>query len=197
MGLRVIPVDVYKFEVDEDDETYVVNLQTMKCNCYKWNLLEIPCTQAMACISRRKLDFVPYVNEAYYVSTHVKTYSPIFHGMPGHKQWSSSTVARPLPTPFRNMPGRPSKKKRKPEANEGRDGKKKKGNLVSRKKKDKCANCDNFGQYKKTCKNPPKPTTSAPKVKVGRPSKNASISSQSRLSLISSQQSSISNQVCD
>ena len=31
MGLRVIPVDVYKFEVDEDDETYVVNLQTMKC----------------------------------------------------------------------------------------------------------------------------------------------------------------------
>ena len=154
MGLRVIPVDVYEFEVDEDDETYVVNLQTMKCTCYKWNLLGIPCTHAMACISRRKLDFVPYVKEAYYVSTYVRTCSPIFHGMPGHKQWTSSKLARPLPPPFRNMPGRPSKKKRKPEADKGRDGKKKKEGLVSRGKKNKCANCGNFGHYKKTCKNP-------------------------------------------
>ncbi|XP_057529748.1 uncharacterized protein LOC130808285 [Amaranthus tricolor] len=140
--------------MDEDDETYVVNLQTMKCTCYKWNLLGIPCTHAMACNSRRKLDFVPYVKEAYYVSTYVRTCSPIFHGMPGHKQWTSSKLARPLPPPFRNMPGRPSKKKRKPEADEGRDGKKKKESLVSRGKKNKCANCGNFGHYKKTCKNP-------------------------------------------
>ena len=171
-------------------------------------MLGIPCTHAMAYISRRTLDFVPYVNEAYYVSTYLRTYSPVFHGMPGHKQWSLSTLAKPLPSPFRNMLGRPSKKKRKPEADDGRDVKKKKESLVSRGKKNKCANCGNFGHYKKTCKNPLKPTTSAPKAKVGRPSKNASIGSarntttrsernQCRLSLISSQQSSISNHVCD
>ena len=69
--------------------------------------------------------------------------------MPSHRRWPTFQLDKPLPLPFRNMPGRPTKNKRKPEFDEGRDGKKNK-NFVERDfKQNKCGN----GHYKKTCKN--------------------------------------------
>ncbi|XP_057543921.1 uncharacterized protein LOC130823321 [Amaranthus tricolor] len=52
-GLRVIPVDVFEFEVDDDDESYVVNLTNKTCHCGSWKLIGIPCKHAMACIVLR------------------------------------------------------------------------------------------------------------------------------------------------
>ena len=81
--------------------------------------------------TQRKLDFAPYVHEAYYVSTYAKTYALTFHGVPGHKHWSASQLDKHLPPHFRNMPERVTKNKRKPMFDEGRDGKKKnKKNLL-------------------------------------------------------------------
>ena len=83
-GLRVIPVDVSEFEVDDDEESYVVNLTNKTCLCGSWNLLGIPCKHAMACIVIRKLDPSEFVYEAYLVETYAKTYALKFYGMPGH-----------------------------------------------------------------------------------------------------------------
>ena len=67
----------------------------------------------------------------------------------------TSQLDKPLLLPFRNMPGRPTKNKRKPEFDEGRDGKKKSKNFVERDfKQYKCGNCRGFDHYKKTYKNP-------------------------------------------
>ncbi|XP_057535392.1 uncharacterized protein LOC130813573 [Amaranthus tricolor] len=68
-GLRVIPVDVSEFEVDDDEKSYVVNLTNKTCLCGSWNLIGIPCKHAMACILIRKLDASEFVNEAYLVET--------------------------------------------------------------------------------------------------------------------------------
>ncbi|XP_057520788.1 uncharacterized protein LOC130801045 [Amaranthus tricolor] len=142
------------------------------------NVMEFKVDEGMHCVVKRKLDFAPYVHEAYYVSTYAKTYAPTFHGMPGHRHWPTSQLDKPLPPPFRNMPGRPTKNKRKSEFDEGRDGKKKK-NFVERDfKQNKCGNCGGLDHYKKTCKNPPKSneaSTSAAPVKRGRPKKHPSI----------------------
>ncbi|XP_057544007.1 uncharacterized protein LOC130823402 [Amaranthus tricolor] len=102
-SVRVIPVDVFEFEVDDGEESYVVNLTNKTCHCGRCTLIGIPWKHAIACIVHRKLDYTEFVHEAY----HVKTYGPRFHGMPGHKMWPTSTNPKPLPPPFKKIPGRP------------------------------------------------------------------------------------------
>ena len=184
-GLRVIPVDVFEFEVDDDEESYVVNLTNKTCHCGSWTLIGIPCKHAMACIVLRKLDANGFVHEAYHIETYAKTYGPKFHGMPGHKMWPTTTLAKPLPPPFRKMPGRPNKRKRKKEADEGKGGKKPTC-AVREFKQRRCGNCGNVGHNKKRCKNPPKPPTQK-KSKGGRPKKGCS-SSTTDVSSSSTQQ---------
>nr|QIA97946.1 hypothetical protein AP_R.00g000430-v1.0.a3 [Amaranthus palmeri] len=176
-GLRVIPVDVFEFEVDDGEESYVVNLTNKTCHCGSWTLIGIPCKHAMACIVLRKLDANEFVHEAYHIERYAKTYGPKFHGMPGHKMWPTTTFAKPLPPPFRKMPGRPDKRKRKKEADEGKGGNKA-ATVVREYKPRKCSNCGDLGHYKKKCKNPPKPPTTKEKSKGGRPKKGSSSTQQ-------------------
>ncbi|XP_057526298.1 uncharacterized protein LOC130805540 [Amaranthus tricolor] len=95
-ALRVILVDVSEFEVDDDEESYVVNLTNKTCLCGSWNLIGIPCKHAMACIALRKLDASEFFHEAYLVEMYAKTYAPKFYGMPRHKMWPTTTLAKPL-----------------------------------------------------------------------------------------------------
>ncbi|XP_057532847.1 uncharacterized protein LOC130810730 [Amaranthus tricolor] len=177
-GLRVIPVDVSEFELDDDEECYVVKLTNKTCLCGSWNLLSIPCKHAMACIIIRKLDPSEFVHEAYHVETYAKTYAPKFYGMPGHKMWPTTTLAKPLPPPFRKMPGRPKMRKRKKEADEGK-GCKKPLSAVREFKQRRCGNCGDLGHYKKGCKNPAKPQPTKTKSKGGRPKMGTSSTQQS------------------
>ncbi|XP_057543416.1 uncharacterized protein LOC130821645 [Amaranthus tricolor] len=140
-GLRVIPVDVYEFEVDDIEDFYLVNLANRTCHCGSWDLIGIPCKHAVACIVLRKLDAKDFVHEVYLVETYRKTYSPKFYGMPGHKMWPTTTLAKPLPPPYRKMPGRPNKRKRKKEVDEGKGGKK----AVKEFKQRRCGNCGDLG----------------------------------------------------
>ena len=175
-GLRVIPVDVYEFEVDDIDDCYVVNLANRTCHCGSWDLIGIPCKHAVACIVLRKLDANDFVHEAYLIETYRKTYSPKFYGMPGHKMWPTTTLAKPLPPPYRKMPGRPNKRKRKKEVGEGKGGKK----AITEFKQRRCGNCGEVGHYKKGCKNQPKPPPpTKTKSKGGRPKMGSSSTQQS------------------
>ncbi|XP_057515640.1 uncharacterized protein LOC130797170 [Amaranthus tricolor] len=175
-GLRVIPVDVYEFEVDDIEDCYVVNLANRTCHCGSWQLIGIPCKHAVACIVLRKLDAKDFVHEAYLIETYRKTYSPKFYGMPGHKMWPTTTLAKLLPPPYRKMPGRPNKRKRKKEVGEGKGGKK----AITEFKQRRCGNCGEVGHYKKGCKNQPKPPPpTKTKSKGGRPKMGSSSTQQS------------------
>ena len=121
-GVRVIPVDVFEFEVDDGEESYVVNLTNKTCHCGRWTLIGIPCKHAIACIVHRKLDYTEFVYEAYHVKTYAKTYGPRL--MSGHKMCPTSTNPKSLPPPFRKMSGKPNKRKRRLEVDEAKDGKK-------------------------------------------------------------------------
>ena len=167
-GLRVIPVDVFEFEVDDDDKSYVVNLTNRTCLCGSWNLIGIPCKHAMACILIRKLDASEFVHEAYLVETYAKTYGPKFYGMPGREMWPTTTLAQPLPPPFRKMPGRPKLRKRKRETDEGKEGKKP-ATAAREYKQRRCGNCGELGHYKNKCKNPTKAQPTKMRSKGGRP----------------------------
>ena len=91
--------------------------------------------------------------------------------------WPTKTLARPLPPPFRKMPGRPNRRKRKKEADEEKGGKKPTC-AVREFKPRRCGNCGNLGHYKKGCKNTPKPPLTKNKSKGGRPKKGSSSTQQ-------------------
>ena len=111
-SMRVNQADLLEFEVDQDYDTYVVNLETWECSCYRWTLMEIPCWHALACIQHLGLEWEQFIHQAYHISSYAATYAPAFKGMPGIQFWEETNNPKPLPPPYRVMPGRPSTKKR-------------------------------------------------------------------------------------
>ncbi|KAL2943757.1 Anion exchange protein 2 [Bienertia sinuspersici] len=168
--MRIRQADLHEFEVDHGEDTYVVNLETRVCGCYKWSLLGVPCWHALACIQLRRLNYEEFIHQAYHVETYAKTYAHAFKAMPGQSQWEITPYPRPLPPPHRKMPGRPSKKKRAKEPGEDKER-----NEVKRaRKQNKCSRCGGLGHYKTKCNNPIQ-TTTPPKAKGGRPKSSHAI----------------------
>ncbi|XP_021771784.1 uncharacterized protein LOC110735917 [Chenopodium quinoa] len=152
-NMRVSQADLMEFEVDDSEDTYVVNLETKACSCNRWTLMG--------------LDIENFIHPAYHVETYTKTYAPTFKAMLGHhQQWEVTPYPRPLPPVHRNLPGRPSSKKRKNEAGEDKERK----NVKRAKVQNKCSNCGGLGHYKNKCPSPP---IDKPKRKPGRPKKVA------------------------
>lgn len=147
-SMGVNQADLYEFEVDDENDTYAVNLQSKVCGCFRWSLLGIPCWHALACIVKRRLPHEEFVHPAYHVSTYAATYAPIFRAMPGYKQWDVQPLPQPLPPPYRIMPRRHSKKRRVKEVGEDKEKQ-----LVKRaKRSNKCSNCGGLGHYNKVPK---------------------------------------------
>uniref|UniRef100_A0A803M2U3 SWIM-type domain-containing protein n=1 Tax=Chenopodium quinoa TaxID=63459 RepID=A0A803M2U3_CHEQI len=94
-NMRVIQVDLHEFEVDDEQETFVVNLENKTCGCYRWTLMGIPCWHALACIAKRRLNYEDFIHPAYHIATYAATYAPAFHAMPGHNQWGDSDRPQP------------------------------------------------------------------------------------------------------
>ena len=88
------------------------------------------------------------MHKAYHISSYATTYGPLFKGMPGHEQWEVTDCPKPLPPPYRVMPGRPSKKKRKKGIGEDQE----RQQVKRAKKQNKCSRCGGLGHYKTSCK---------------------------------------------
>ncbi|KAL2938975.1 Translation initiation factor IF-2 [Bienertia sinuspersici] len=160
---RVNQADLHEFEVDHEEDNFVVNLEQKKCGCYRWSLLGIPCWHALACIQLRRLNFEDFIHPAYHVETYSKAYAPTFRAMPGQNQWEVTLHPRPLPPPHRKMPGRPSKKRRVKEVGEDKD----REQVKRDKRQNKRSRCRGLGHYKTNCINLSEPTN-APKPQGGR-----------------------------
>lgn len=164
--------DLFEFEVDHEEFTYVVNLESKTCNCNRWTLMGIPCWHALACMEVKRLNYEQYVHPAYHVSTFAKAYQPAFKAMPGHLMWDETPYPKPLPPSHRNLPGRPSKHKRKKADGEGAEATEKK-NVKRAKKQNRCSNCGGLGHTYYTCKEPKVYTPAVkPNRRPGRPRKN-------------------------
>lgn len=149
-SMRVRQADLQEFEVDHELDTFVVNLESMHCGCYRWSLMGIPCWHALACIQLRRLKYEDFIHPAYHVETYAKAYAPTFKAMPGHNQWDTTQYPKPLPPPYRKMVGRPKLKKRRKEAGEGEEQQQ----VKRAKKQNKCSRCGGLGHYKSSCRMP-------------------------------------------
>ncbi|XP_021721048.1 uncharacterized protein LOC110688589 [Chenopodium quinoa] len=160
------------FEVENNGDRHLVDLNAWKCSCYSWQLIGIPCHYAYACILYMRGDpDEDYVDAAYSRDKYLAAYTAVLMPMPGLKQWEKTSFPEPLPPPFKVMPSRPSKKKRKKEVGEdaerAADLAKKAARMGG--KPYKCSNCMQYGHNIKRCKNPTLETSSKPKNKGGKP----------------------------
>lgn len=161
--LRLRQADVYEFEVDDEEYTFVVDLEEHSCTCGRWKLMGIPCWHALACIQVRRLNYEDYVHKAYYVDTYKASYAPRVKAMPGHQQWVHTDYPKPSPPPYRVMPGRPSNNKRRKEVGEDQERQEAK----KAKRQQHCLRCGAVGHYQKKCNKPF--GLGPPKSKGGRP----------------------------
>ncbi|XP_048133052.1 uncharacterized protein LOC115750990 [Rhodamnia argentea] len=102
-----------KFEVEVDDDRFVVDLAGKPCACREGDISGIPCRHAISCIIFMKLDIGDYVNDCFKKDAYERCYQFPFPIMNG-KKMSPKVNGEPIKPP-------PYKKKRMPNSNRGID----------------------------------------------------------------------------
>ncbi|XP_021857150.1 uncharacterized protein [Spinacia oleracea] len=142
-SMRLIQVDFHEFEVDYDGDTFVVNMKTKTCGCYRWTLMGIPCWHLLACIAQKRLNYEDFVHSAYYVKTYAATYAPHFL----RETVVQITPATTAASTIQSYACKAFTEKRKKEF-----GEKKKGKQVKRaRKQNTCGRCGGLRHNKKNC----------------------------------------------
>ena len=115
-----------------------------------------------------------FVHEYYTKATYAKAYAPIIKPMPRPSNWDLTQNTQPDPPPYKKLPYRPSRKKRRLEPGEKKKNIKKQkvgvekvGKEVG--KKTRLTVCTELGHNKRKCKATEPTPGSESKVKGGRP----------------------------
>ncbi|TXG59947.1 hypothetical protein EZV62_014520 [Acer yangbiense] len=110
--MRVYPITFYTFVVKDGDLDGHVDLTTKSCSCREFDVDQLPCAHALACIRLRGFSFPDYCSP-YYSSTFLVTaYSGEIHPVGQPSEWLvPSDIASKIihPPVGRRPPGRPRK----------------------------------------------------------------------------------------
>ncbi|WOL07437.1 hypothetical protein Cni_G16178 [Canna indica] len=110
---HVTPAANMKFEVQELDRSYVVNLLNHACSCRYWDICGIPCKHAISCIIWLKEDPDQYVDNYYKREAYMKTYEFLLEPLTGKDTWPEVEGPPVLPPHVKKMSSRPKKKRRR------------------------------------------------------------------------------------
>ncbi|WOL11106.1 transcription factor interactor and regulator CCHC(Zn) family [Canna indica] len=136
-----------KFEVQELDRSYVVNLFTRTCSCRYWDICGIPCKHVISCIIWLKEDPDQYVDNYYKREAYMKTYEFLLEPLTGKDTWPEVGGPFVLPPRVKKMSGRPKKKRRR-EINEDNSSTSilsRRGTIIT------CHMCHQVGHNRRCC----------------------------------------------
>lgn len=153
-------------EVEDRDQSYVVNLENETCACRSWQMNGIPCIHAAKVILGVGRKLSEFVAPFYTTSKWRETYSFGIRPVNGMIEWPRTNRLGVIPPPNRNgKPDRPKNHDRKKGTNETVSTTKlSRANRVMT-----CSNCKEEGHYKNTCRKAF--VESPPKKPRGRPRK--------------------------
>ncbi|KAI3457101.1 hypothetical protein Pfo_013764 [Paulownia fortunei] len=120
------------FEVSVGIRSFIVDMKRSHCSCKKIDLTGIPCLHACATIMHDRRRVEEFVHSYYWKETYMKSYEHMIYPIPDRLNWDE--VDGELFNPPKNT-----------------------SSIRRLGKRIKCNNCDEFGQNKLSCKNPPKP----------------------------------------
>ncbi|XP_016186019.1 uncharacterized protein LOC107627713 [Arachis ipaensis] len=148
------------FEVQRHLKKVGVHLGRHTCSCNLWQLTGIPCVHALTAIQKRCDRPEPYVHPWLKMDAFRATYEHVIRPVNSEEYWKKTGLLAPEPPTIKRPPGRPTKKKRKPDPVEDSPDttKGRRTFMVT------CQKCGQTGHNAKTCKGPPRPKP-PPKVK--------------------------------
>ncbi|XP_056175387.1 uncharacterized protein LOC115675634 isoform X3 [Syzygium oleosum] len=177
------PSTASRFEVEVNDDTFMVDLNEKTCTCRQWDISGIPCNHAISCINFIKCNVNDYVAESFKKDAYKRCYQFALPTLNGRKMWPKTSEEPLLPPPFRKLPGRPKKDRKRPNGETKKDEKSKRIRKPRVTNTDptkisksgitmKCSNCHGIGHNKTTCPQPSAPLEIKLTGKRGRPRKH-------------------------
>lgn len=102
-----------KFQVSCGEEKYVVWLSSNAYSCIAWDLIDIPCSHALACIFFIKYNVEDCVNPYYNKRMYLTCYENAIEPINGPNMWPKLVGTPILPPEYKKMPRRPKKNRKK------------------------------------------------------------------------------------
>ncbi|XP_050219968.1 uncharacterized protein LOC126670310 [Mercurialis annua] len=154
------------FQVSCGEDQYVVNLKNRSCSCRAWDISGIPCAHALVCINFMRYNVVDYVDDWYKKEKYKLAYEFCLQPINGCRMWPKVGGSSILPPPYRKMPGRPKKNRRRDPDEEPKKHPRfaRKGVAMT------CSHCLSEGHNKRACPDKANAPVERPKKRgPGRP----------------------------
>lgn len=107
------------YEIEDGPYKHCVNMQNQTCSYRSWILKSISYAPAIAVLHFKKIEPLNYISYWYRKSTYLKAYATFVQPVPSMIIWLASTNPPIEPPPIKRMLGRPKKKRRRKETNQG------------------------------------------------------------------------------
>ena len=121
-----------------------VKLNEKVCDCQMWQVSGIPCLHALACINTVRAQVEDYCDLFFSVDYWKKCYTGVIHPKPSMNLWPPFENNDLQPPIARPLPGRPKKRRRRPEGEP-----QPRTRLQSTTKR--CGKCNQFGHNRRSC----------------------------------------------
>ncbi|XP_070057053.1 uncharacterized protein [Nicotiana tomentosiformis] len=111
--LNVFPIDSWRSRVEEEGNTFLVDLNKRTCDCFQFQFDELPCIHAIAAIEKRNIKKSNFCSDWYLKESLLKTYERQIHLVGHTDSWivPESVKSQIIKPPdFKIPPGRRQKK---------------------------------------------------------------------------------------
>jgi hypothetical protein len=145
---QVAPIDLYAFQIYDQSQTFIVNLNNNTCTCREFDLDRLPCAHAIAACRAKEISVYNMCSQFYTANALVIAYAEPIWPVGNRSEWVVPQDVQNivvLPPNRQVIPGR-RKTVRIPSVGED----------VVRKK---CGRCGEGGHNRATCRNPVLPNT--------------------------------------
>ncbi|XP_048138911.1 uncharacterized protein LOC115751334 [Rhodamnia argentea] len=177
------PSTASRFEVEANDDTFMVDLNEKTCTCKRWDISRIPCNHVISCINFMKGNLNDFVADYFKKAAYERCYQFALPTLNGRKMWPETSEDPLLPPPFRKLPGWPKKDRKRSDGEKRKDEKSKRirkpriTNTNPTKKSKagvtmKCSNYHGIGHNRTKCPQPPTPVEIKQVGKRRRPRKD-------------------------
>ncbi|XP_060969765.1 uncharacterized protein LOC133036991 [Cannabis sativa] len=132
------------YQVHDNNRSHIVNLENKTCSCQRFEYDEMPCSHAMAVLSKRNMSCYKYRSYYYTKEAFMTTYEDSILPLGEATSWNIPDLIRNivvLPPKHKRAAGRPKKQRYK-------NGLEAKAQVV-------CGQCRQRGHNKRSCKNDP------------------------------------------
>ncbi|XP_016579954.1 uncharacterized protein LOC124890078 [Capsicum annuum] len=143
--MKVIPASEYIYTVHDKEKHFIVCLKEKKCSCNAFQLDEIPCVYACAVLDIKNFKKGPYYSDLYKPKIVLRTYDLPIYPLPHKDDWvipKQIMYKVVLPSKYKRLPERPSKK----------DREKFKQDMFGKKSKNCCSSYGLKGHNRRSCR---------------------------------------------